>query len=205
MKKIVQLFIFYIILIPRRRLPRSSPSEDLPLIIVGEDEVDYTLPVLRRVLQSNEFIAEFIQGTASHLRRFRDFEATGVATVLEKLGNWAHAFKEDPLCSEFINVIRTSASLWSGLFEASSRSTNKRTTASFKNTPHHYMSALGSHLSRSRGTPDEAKALSALWVSNGVFDAVEMAVLEALRHGTEDELVIFSGMFFHLARHFVSP
>jgi hypothetical protein len=190
--EIGQLFIFFLMLFPRRAIPGGPRSGMVPLLVVAAGERDNTLPFLQRILQNNEFIAEFIQGTASHLRRFRDFEATGVATIIEKLWNWARAFEKDPLCSEFLRVIRTSATLWSGFFEASSRSTDKHITASFENTPHYYMSSLASHLVHCRASSDEAKALCALWVSTGVFDALEVTVWEALRHGTEDEQVELS-------------
>jgi hypothetical protein len=180
-------------IIPRRAIP-GTPTSGMSLFCVAEGEPDNTITVLRRILQNNEFIAEFIQGTASHLRRFRDFEATGAATVLEKLWNWAKAFEKDPLCSEFLRVFRTSAPLWGGFFEASSRSTDKHITASFEDTPHYYMSILGSHHVHCRASSDDAKALSALWVTNGVFDALEVTIWEALRHGTEDQQVELSSM-----------
>jgi hypothetical protein len=140
-------------------------------------------------LQNNDSIAEFIEATASHLRRFRGFEAKIVAAILEKIWNWARALRQDPLCSEFLRVVRTSVSLWSSLFDASSRSSSNHHTGSFKDTPHFYMSTLAFDLIRSRGSSSEAIALTDLWVSTGAFDALEASLGEALHHGTEDEQV----------------
>lgn len=156
------------------------------------------MTILRRFLQNNEFIAEFIQATALHMRRFRNHEAQGVAHILEWLWIWAHNFRTDLLCAEFLRVIRTSALLWGSLFEASSRTTDKHKTETFKSTPHSSVSALASKHVLTRASSDEAKALAELWVSTGVFEAVEVTLGEALRYGTDDELVELSGASSHL-------
>jgi len=83
------------------------------------------------------------------------------------------------------------APLWSSLFEASSRTIDKHVTAAFIDTPHFHISALAFNLVRSRASSEEAKALSELWVSTGVFDALETAFEEALRYGTENEQIHF--------------
>jgi hypothetical protein len=150
---------------------------------------------LRRILQNADFIAEFVLATASHLRRFRDFEATAVANILQKLWNWALAFRQDPLCSEFLRVVRTSAPLWSSLFEASSRPTGAYNAGSFVNTLQYNMSTLAFHHILTRETSSEAKALNGLWTSTGVFDALEASLGEVLRQGTEDNQVELCSAF----------
>jgi hypothetical protein len=190
----VQLFIFLMILIPRRAVPGHQPGDGLlPLYVVADGEADTTITVLRRILRNNATIAEFVGATASHLRRFRGFEAKNAAAILEKLWNWARSFRSDPLCSEFHRVIRTSAPLWRNLFEVSSRPTDH--TGSFIDTPQFYVSNLANHLIITRGSPLEAIALTELWVSTGIFDAMEASLLEVMRYGTENEQVEFCSAF----------
>lgn len=178
------------ILIPRRAVPGHQPGDGLlPLYVVADGEADTTITVLRRILRNNATIAEFVGATASHLRRFRGFEAKNAAAILEKLWNWARSFRSDPLCSEFHRVIRTSAPLWRNLFEVSSRPTDH--TGSFIDTPQFYVSNLANHLIITRGSPLEAIALTELWVSTGIFDAMEASLLEVMRYGTENEQVEF--------------
>jgi hypothetical protein len=191
-----QLFIFLMMLIPRRPAPGPEDPTLLSLYLVREGEPDNTVAVLRRILQSNDFIAEFIEATASQLRRFRGFEANIVMSFLDKLWNWARAFRQDPLCSEFLSVIRTSAPFWSSLFDASSRSTRDSQTDSFHHTPHYYMSILAFQLICSRDSSSHAIALTDLWISTGVFDALEVSLGEVLRRGTDDEQVDLCSMFF---------
>jgi hypothetical protein len=185
----VQLFIFLMILIPMRSVP-GHQNGLLPLYTVAEGETDTTITVLRRILRNNATIAEFVGATASHLRRFRGFEAKNAAALLEKLWNWARSYRSDPLCSEFHRVIRTSAPLWSSLFEASSRSTDDH-PGSFMDTQQFYMSNLANHLIITRESPSDAIALTELWVSTGIFDAMEASLREVVRCGTEDEQVEF--------------
>jgi len=192
-----QLFIFLRMLIPRRPAPGPEDPTLLSLYLVREGEPDNTVAVLRRILQSNDFIAEFIEATASQLRRFRGLEANIVMSFLDKLWNWARAFRQDPLCSEFLSVIRTSAPFWSSLFDASSRSTRDSQTDSFHHTPHYYMSILAFQLICSRDSSSHAIALTDLWISTGVFDALEVSLGEVLRRGTDDEQV---DLCSHLAR-----
>jgi hypothetical protein len=186
-EEIVQLFIFLMMLVPRRPVP-GLPNR-LPLYFVAEGEPDTTVTILRRILRSNNTIAEFLRATGSHLRRFRGFEAMNVAAILEKLWSWAQAFRYDSLCSEFLRVIRTSAPLWSSLFEASSRCTGKHHSGSFADTPHFYVGKLAAHLVLSRDSSSEAMALTELMVSTGVFNALEASLGEALLYGTEDEQI----------------
>ncbi|KIM86628.1 hypothetical protein PILCRDRAFT_310097 [Piloderma croceum F 1598] len=178
------------ILIPRRSVS-GHQNGLLPLYIVAEGEADTTITVLRRILRNNATISEFVGATASHLRRFRGFEAKNAAAILEKLWNWARSFRSDPLCSEFHRVVRTSAPLWSSLFDASSRSTDH--PGSFIDTPQFYVINLANHLIITRDSSSEAIALTELWVSTGIFDAMEVSLREVARCGTEDEQVEFCG------------
>lgn len=190
-EEIAQLSVFFVKLIPRRPPPEFSPGSMYtgPLVLVREGETDTTITILRRILQNSDSIAEFVDATASHLRRFNGPQVTNVAGILEKFWNWANDFRQDPLCSEFLRIIRTSVPLWSSLFEVSSRSTGNYGTSSFINTPHYYMSTLVVHLIWCRDSPSEAMALTELWVVTGVFDALEASLGEVLLHGTEDEKV----------------
>ena len=131
-------------LIPRRAIPGIQRS--LPLVYVADGEIDTTITFLRRILQNNAFITEFIQATASHLRRFSGFEGATVAAIFEKLWNWALAFRQDPLCSEFLRVIRTSAPFWNSIFEASSRPSGEYRPRLFEQTLHYHMSTLANHI-----------------------------------------------------------
>jgi len=179
-------------LIPRRPDPASPNSG--PLYRIAEGETDSTtITILRRILQNNDTIADFVQATASHLQRFRDFKAKILPAVLEKIWNWAKAFEQDPLCSEFLRVVRTSAPLWSSLFEASSRSNSQASTDSFVDMPNYYVITLADRLIRNRNTSSEAMALTELWISNGVFDALEASLGAVLHRGTEDEQVELCG------------
>ena len=140
----MQLFVFLMILIPRRSVSGQQKGL-LPLYVVAEGETDNTITVLRRILRNNATISEFVGATASHLQRFRGFEAKNVVVILEKLWNWARFFRSDPLCSEFHRIIRTSVPLWSSLFEASSRSTGDH-PGSFIDTLQFYVSNLANRL-----------------------------------------------------------
>lgn len=53
-------------------------------------------------------------------------------------------------------------------------------------------------LMRSRNSRSEAEALTELWVSTGIFEALEVSVGEALHHGTEDEQVELCGAPSHI-------
>jgi hypothetical protein len=188
--EIGQLFVFFLMLTPRRSIPGEQKS--IALIYVAEGETDNTITILRRILQNNDFIAEFIQATASHLRRFSGFECAGVACVFEKLWNWASAFRQDPLCSEFLRVVRTSVPFWSSIFEASSKPSGEDRPTSFEQTLYYDMSTLTNNHIIDRDSSSEAVALAELWVSTGIFDALETSLEEVLRHGTEDDQVKLS-------------
>ena len=189
-EEIMQSSIFMLLLIPRRPGPVSPPGNSLsPLYVIAEGEPDTTVIILRRVLLNNDAIVEFVHATASHLRRFSGIEAKTVAAIMEKYWSWARANRNDPLCSEFLRVVRTSDLLWRSLFEASSRSMGNRYLGSFHNTPHFYMSNLARCLAVSRDSTPEAVALTELWISTGIFDALEASLAEVLSRGTEDEQV----------------
>jgi len=175
--------------IPTRGVPGSSNSEHLNFVAEGES--DTTVTVLRRILQDNDTIAEFIQATTSHLRRFRDFEGTTVTGILVTFWNWARVFQQDPLCAEFLRVIRTSAPLWSAIFEVLSRPNGQQSDEPFSSTQHGYISTLAVQLVHDRSSSSESMALTELWVSAGVFDALEASIGEVLLHGTEDEQITF--------------
>ena len=151
-------------------------------------ETDTTVTILRRIWQNNDTIAEFVNATASHLRRF-GIEAITVVTVLKLIWKWARANRNDPLCSEFLRVVRTSEPLWRSLFETSLTSAGSRRVGSFNDTPHYYMSHFVHCLAASRDSASEAIAQIELWISIGIFDALEASLREVLRHGTEDEQV----------------
>ncbi|KIM80379.1 hypothetical protein PILCRDRAFT_531388 [Piloderma croceum F 1598] len=189
-EEIMQSSIFMILLIPRRPDPVSLPGNSLsPLYIIAEGEPDTTVTILRRVLLNNDAIVEFVHATASHLRRFSGIEAETVAAIMEKYWSWARANRNDPLCFEFLRVIRTSDLLWRSLFEASSRSMGNRYIGSFHDTPHFYMSNLARCLAVNRDSTPEAVALTELWISTGIFDALEASLVDVLSRGTEDEQV----------------
>jgi hypothetical protein len=173
----------------------GSPKT-INLYDITADEIDTTVTILRRILRNEDTIAAFVEAIPSHLQRFRDFEATIVLDILGKFWSWARATRKDPLCSIFLKSIRTSVPLWRSLFEASLRPANKRTTASFACTPHFHICTLAFHLVQSRDSSTEAMALTELWVSTGVFDALEVSIGEVLRHGTEEEQVELCGESF---------
>lgn len=186
----MQSSIFMILLIPRSPGPVAPPGGSLsPLYIIAEGEADTTVTILRRVLLNNDAIVEFVHATASHLRRFSGIEAKTVAAIMEKYWSWARANRNDPLCSEFLRVVRTSELFWRSLFEASSRSMGNRFIGSFQDTPHYYMSNLARCLAVSRDSTAEAIALTELWISTGIFGALEASLTEVLSCGTRDEQV----------------
>ena len=186
----MQSSIFMMLLIPRRPGPVSLPGNSLsPQYIIADGETDTTVTILRRILLNNDTIVEFVHATASHLRRFSGIEATTVAAIMDKYWSWARANRNDPLCSEFLRVVRTSDLLWKSLFEASSRSIGNRYIGSFHDTPHFYTSNLARCLAVSRDSTPEAVALTELWISTGIFDALEASLAEVLSRGTEDEQV----------------
>jgi len=174
--------IFLLRLIPRRGAPSSNYSA---LVFVPEGATDLTLPILRRILQNDEFIADFIQATATHLRHFHGSEAESTALIIGKIWNWAAAFKEDPLCSRFLDEIRTSVPFWTNLFEASLGSLGS--TKRFEMTLCHHAGDLTNCLVHHRYTASEAEAVTKLLVSTRIFDALEASLGEVLRHGTQDD------------------
>lgn len=189
--EIVQSSLFLLMIVPRLMDPGSPKT--INLYDITADEIDTTVTILRRILRNEDTIAAFVEAIPSHLQRFRDFEATIVLDILGKFWSWARATRKDPLCSIFLKSIRTSVPLWRSLFEASLRPANKRTTASFACTPHFHICTLAFHLVQSRDSSTEAMALTELWVSTGVFDALEVSIGEVLRHGTEEEQVELCG------------
>jgi len=85
--------------------------------------------------------------------------------------------------------VRTSEPLWRSLFETSLTSVGDQRVGSFNDTPHYYMSHFVHCLAASRDSASEAIAQIELWISIGIFDALEASLREVLRHGTEDEQV----------------
>jgi hypothetical protein len=177
--------VFLLMLIPR--LGVREPSSHQPLFIIPSANHDPTLPVLRRILQTNEFISDFVQATASHLRRFRGFKAEAVASFLDKFWAWASAHKQDPLCAQFLRELRTSAPFWSNLFEASLKSVGHRSKKSFEGTLHHNMSVLAGRLVVTCDSPEDAQAVTKLLVSTCIFDALEASLEEVLCNGTKED------------------
>lgn len=190
----MQSSIFMLLLIPRRRGPEPPPGNSLsPLHILDDGEQDTTVAILRRILLNNDTIVDFVHATASHLRHFSGIEAKTVAAIMEKYWSWARAHRDDPLCSEFLRVVRTSNLLWRSICNASLRSTDISFIGSFHDTPHYYMSNLARCLAVSRDSTLEAVALTELWISTGIFDAMEASLAEVFSRGTEDEQVELCG------------
>jgi hypothetical protein len=53
---------------------------------------------------------------------------------------------------------------------------------------HCHVTELAFALVQSRGTPEEARALTGLWMSINIFDPLEATLGEALCFATKDEL-----------------
>jgi hypothetical protein len=184
-EEIVQSSIFLLMIIPRIR--GSGSQKATALYEISEGEIEASVVILHRVLRNKDFIARFVESFTSHVQRFRDFEAIVVTDILMKFWSWARAIRKNPLCSTFLKSVRTSAPLWSSLFGAISKPANKRTTDSFTNTTHFHVLMLAFHMIQSRDDSAEAMALTELWVSTGIFEALEVSLGEVLRHGTEEE------------------
>lgn len=123
--------VFFMQLLPVPAELGHEVQEFRPFYRVAKGELDTAITILRRILQSSNFIAQFVQAFSSHFRRFDVLELVMVVDFLIKLWLWARSLRQDPLYSEFLNATRTSLPLWRNLFEASSRSTGELGNASF--------------------------------------------------------------------------
>jgi len=77
-------------------------------------------------------------------------------------------------------------------------SSKKDSIDSFEGTLHCQMSILASHFIQTRHTASEAMAMTELWVSAGVFDALEVSIGEVLRYGTDEDQMAFCRASSHI-------
>ena len=176
-------------IIPLRVGPRSPPLMGGSFDVVENSRSNTSIITLRRILQNKDTIADFVEATASHLRGFRSLEANKVAAILKKLTLWSRAFRDDPLCTEFLRVVRTSEPLWRSLFTVSNSPSG---ASSFTDSLHDSMLRLVIFLAFRQETSLESKALTELWASAGIFDALDGCIEEAFGYDTENHEDLFS-------------
>jgi hypothetical protein len=174
------------VLVPWISKPGHEAQTPGPLRFIAEGEFDAARTILHRIFQTKKFIAKFVRATASHFKRFDNAEVAVAGYNFHMLWLWARHFRQDALCAVFLTTIRTSAPFWRNLFEASSRAPSHCNNG-FQRTPYWTTPEFASSLIDCRDSASEAQALAKLWVSTGIFDALEVTIGEALHHGQENE------------------